>query len=135
MLAVVVAGGLTSCSSDADPGTAAATPSGPDVCDSADALRTSLAELGDVQVVQEGTGALEAAWSAVQDDWARFADAARDEYRDEVDGVQAEADAVGDAVDAALSTPSADTLGAAASAVGAFLRGAGALVDETTSAC
>ncbi|WP_457003110.1 hypothetical protein [Geodermatophilus sp. SYSU D00814] len=135
VVAVVVGAGLASCSSDAESGTAAGTTPAPDVCGSADALRTSLAALGDVQVVQQGTGALEEAWATVQDDWARFADAARAEYRDEVDGVQADADAVGDAVDAAQGSPSADTLGAAATAVGTFLQGAGALVDETSSTC
>ena len=132
---LVMAVGLISCSSDADSGTAAATATGANVCDSADDLRTSLAALREVQVVQEGTGALELAWSTVQDDWARFADAARAEYRAEVDSVQVNADAVGDAVDAAQGSPSADTLGMAATAVGAFLQAAEALVDEASSTC
>jgi hypothetical protein len=134
--AILVMGvGLVSCSSDADPGTAATAATGPDVCASADDLRTSLAALREVRVVQEGTGALEVAWSTVQDDWAQFADAARAEYRAEVDSVQVEADAVGDAVDTAQGSPSADTLGAAATAVGAFLQAAEALVDEASSTC
>jgi len=135
-VAILVMGvGLSSCSSEADSGTAAATAMGPNVCDSADDLRTSLAALREVRVVQEGTDALEVAWSTVQDDWAQFADAARAEYRTEVDDVQVEADAVRDAVDAAQASPSADTLGTAATAVGAFLQGAEALVDEASSTC
>ena len=135
VLTVVVGMGLTSCSSDGDSGTAAATSTSPDVCDSADDLRTSLAGLRDVQVVQQGTAALEQAWATVQDAWAQFADAARAEYGDQVDSVQDEADAVGEAVDAAQGTPSADTLGTAAAAVRVFLQDADALVDDTRSTC
>ena len=138
-MTLAVGVGLAACSSGSDSGTAAASSaagsSGTDVCESAGDLRTSLASLGDVQVVQEGTGALEVAWTTVQDDWVRFADAARAEYSDQVDSVQAEADAVGQAVDAAQATPSAGTLGTAATAVGVFLRSAGDLVDEVGSNC
>jgi ABC-type glycerol-3-phosphate transport system substrate-binding protein len=139
VVALAVGTGLAACSSGSDSGTSAAssaaTSSGADVCDSAGDLRTSLAALGDVQVVQEGTGGLEAAWATVQDDWAQFADAARARYSAQVDTVQAEADAVGQAVDAAQSTPSAGTLGTAATAVGAFVKSAGDLVDEAGSNC
>src|SRR3712207_7043027 len=69
---LVMAVGLVSCSSGADSGTPAATATGANVCDSADDLRTSLAALREVREVQEGTGALEEAWSTVQDDWAQF---------------------------------------------------------------
>lgn len=139
VLTLAVGTGLAACSSGSDSGTpaasAAASSSGADVCDSAGDLRTSLAALGDVEVVQEGTSGLEAAWTTVQDDWEQFADAARAEYGDQVDGVQAEADAVGQAVDAAQASPSAGTLGTAATAVGAFVRSAGDLVDEAGANC
>src|SRR4051794_4961539 len=125
--------GLAACSSGSDSGTSAAssaassaaTSSGAGVCASADDLRTSLTALGDVQVVQQGTGALQSAWTTVQDAWGRFADDARAQYSAQVDTVQAEADAVGQAIDAAQATPSAGTLTTAATAVGAFLKSAG----------
>ncbi|MGK5113951.1 MULTISPECIES: hypothetical protein [unclassified Geodermatophilus] len=132
---VVVGVGLTACSSDSESGTSAATATTPSVCDSADDLRTSLAQLRDVQVVQEGTGALEEAWATVQDAWDQFADAARTEYSDDVDRVQASADGVQDALDEAQDTPSAATLSTAATATGLFLQDADALVDETEATC
>jgi hypothetical protein len=127
--------GLSGCSSSSDGETAAATSSGAAVCASADDLRGSLAALGDVQVVQQGTDALDQAWTTVQDDWARFADDARAQHADEVDGVQADADAVQAAVDTARADPGAGTLGTLASEVQTFLKDAGALVDEVRATC
>jgi hypothetical protein len=129
---------LSACSSDgtstAASSTAAAS-TAPAVCASADALRSSLSSLTDVQVVQEGTDSLQAAWTQVQDDWTRFADDARSDWSDDVDGVQADADTARDAVDAAVSSPSAQTLAAAGTAITAFVQNAGALVDEVRSTC
>jgi hypothetical protein len=128
--------GLSGCSSSSDDGgTAAATSSSAAVCASADDLRGSLAALGDVQVVQQGTDALDQAWTTVQDDWARFADDARAQHADEVDGVQADVGAVQAAVDTARADPNAGTLGTLASEVQTFLKDAGALVDEVRATC
>jgi hypothetical protein len=132
---VILLAGLSGCSSSSDGETAAATSSGAAVCASADDLRGSLAALGDVQVVQQGTDALDQAWTTVQDDWARFADDARAQHADEVDGVQADADAVQAAVETARADPGAGTLGALASEVQTFLKDAGALVDEVRATC
>jgi hypothetical protein len=134
-VAVVLGVGLPACSSDAGAGSSAAAPSSADVCASADALRGSLTALGQVPVVQEGTDALAAAWTAVEEDWAQLADDASTQYAEDVDGVQAAADAVRSALDEAQGQPSAQTLGAAAAAVGVFLQGAGALADEVGSTC
>jgi hypothetical protein len=138
VVAVTAWAALVACSPDTYGGTAsstAASSSPPDVCASADALRSSLSSLADVQVVQEGTDALAPAWTKVEDDWAQLADDAKDQYAEQVDGVQADADAVQAAVDAAGDDPSAQTLSAAAGAVGVFLQNAGALVDEVSSTC
>jgi hypothetical protein len=135
VVTVVVGVGLTSCSSGSSSGTAAATSSGPDVCASADDLRTSLSALQDVKVVEDGTDALDEAWTTVRSDWAQLADDARGQYAEQVDGVQADADTVQAAVDQARAAPSAQTLGSAASAVALFLQDAGALVDQVRSTC
>jgi len=129
---------LAGCSSDGSSTAAsstAATSTTPAVCASADTLRSSLSSLADVQVVQEGTDALKTAWTKVQDDWSQFADDARSRYSGQVDDVQADATAAGDAVDAALSDASAQTLAAAGTAVAAFVQNAGALVDKVNSTC
>ena len=129
---------LSACSSDGSSSAApstASTSTTPAVCASADAFRSSLSSLADVQVVQQGTDSVKAAWSRVQDDWGQFADDARAKYSGDVDGVQADADAAGSAIDAAVSDPSAQTLAAAGTAVTAFVQKAGALVDEVRSTC
>ena len=141
--AAVVAGlgslavALSACSSDdtstAASSTAASTTAA--VCASAATFRSSLSSLADVQVVQEGTDSVQAAWTQVQGDWGEFADDARDGYSDDVDAVQAEADTAGSAIDAAVSQPSAQTLASAGAAVTAFVQKAGALVDKVRSTC
>lgn len=138
-VAVVVAG-LTGCSSDGDTTTTATTGDQPsateaDVCRSADALRSSLTGLSAQRVVSQSTDALAEQWSTVQADWAQLADDARGSYSEQVDGVQADADAVGSAVSAATADPSAATLATVASTVEAFLQGAGAFLDEVGSTC
>jgi hypothetical protein len=132
---VFLLAGLSGCSSGSDAETAAPTSSGAAVCASADDLRGSLADLGDVQVVQQGTDAMDQAWTTVQDDWAKFADDARAQHADQVDGVQADVDAVQAAVDTARADPNAGTLGTLASEVRTLLQDAGALVDEVGATC
>jgi len=133
---VIGAGLLGGCSSGgSSDSSAAATSTTPDVCGSADALRTSLSGLGDVTIVQQGTAALDDAWSTVEDDWATFADDAKGKYSWQVDGVQDDADAVRAAADTVRDGSSAQTLAALATAVGAFLQSADALVDEVRSTC
>ena len=136
VVAVVVGAGLVSCSSDGYGGSnAAASSSAADVCASAEAFRTSLAALGNVQVVQEGTDAVQQEWTTVQDDWTQLRDAAGDQYADQVDRVESDAGAVQSAIDTTQEESSAGTLAAVAGAVGVFLKDAGALVEEVTSSC
>jgi hypothetical protein len=133
---IVVAGvGLCGCSSDTGTEPTAAASSSKALCADAEALRGSLAALGDVQVAKEGTDALQAAWTTVRDDWAQLADDARTRYADEVDHVQASADVVKPAVDTVMKNPSAQALGNVTSAVGVFVQDAGTLVDEVGSTC
>jgi hypothetical protein len=155
VVTVLLGAGLAACSSDGGAGSSAATTSAAtsstatsstaasssaasssaDLCASADAMRSSLASLGDVQVVQDGVDALSDAWTTAQGAWAQLADDAKAQYADEVDGVQADADAVESAIASAQNDPTAQTLGDAATAVGAFLQDAGALTDEVESTC
>jgi hypothetical protein len=140
VMTVLLGAGIAACSSDAGTDSSAATTSAAaassdDVCASADTFRDSLTALGEVQVVQEGSDALGDAWTTVQDAWSQLADDARAEYGDQVDGVQAAADAVESALDSAQNDPTAQTLGDAAAAVGVFLQDAGALTDEVESTC
>jgi hypothetical protein len=137
-VAVVVAT-LCACSSDSgarsSAATSSATSSTPDVCASADQFRASLADLKDVNVVQQGTDALTATWTTVEQDWTKLADDARATHADQVDRVQADADAVRSAVETAQDDTSAGTLSGAAAAVGVFLTDADTLLDQVGSTC
>jgi hypothetical protein len=71
----------------------------------------------------------------VRDDVEQLADEAREEFRPQVDQVEASLDAVEDALDAAGADPSAETFAAAASAVGSLVQDAEALLDEVGTTC
>ena len=133
VLAGVLTVGLAACSSDGEP--AAAAPSTPDVCTSADQLRTSLDALRQVRPVQDGAAALEQSWETVQGDWTQLGEDARAQHADRVDEVQTAADGVRKAITAVKDDPSRATLSGAAAAVSAFASQAGALVDEVGSTC
>ena len=105
------------------------------MCDAAKYLRASLAALGDVQPVQEGTDAVREAFASVQTDFAQLRADASAEYADEFDRVQADADGVRTAVDTAQDSPSSETLGAVASAIGVLVSDGDALVDQVESTC
>ena len=129
VVTVVLGAGLCACSSDPEADTAA------DVCASADAFRASLTELGDVQVVQEGTDAVQETWTTVQDDWAQLAEDAGDRYAEQVDRVEAAAGAVRSTVETTQEEATTQTLGDVAAAVDVFLQDAQALVEEVSSTC
>ena len=134
-VAALAVAGMSACSSYSGTASSSSTSSTPDVCASADALRSSLAALGDVQVVQQGTDAVQKAWTTVQHDWSQLAAAAGDRYSDQVDKVEADAGAVQSAVESTQEEATPQTLAAVATSIGAFLQEAGALVSEVRSSC
>jgi hypothetical protein len=71
----------------------------------------------------------------VQDDWAQLSKDAGARYADQVDRVQADADAVQSAVETAQAGASAQTLAGVAASVGVFLQDADALIKEVSSTC
>ena len=129
-VAVLAVGGCSS-SDAASPAAASET----DLCVSADALRSSVAELRDVQVVENGTEALRRAFAEVGDDVDRLADQARGEFSDQVSGVQSAAGDLGTAIDALVSAPSAAALVDARSAVRTLVAEADALLGDVRSSC
>jgi hypothetical protein len=149
VLAVVLVWGVAACSSDGDPGTAAsATPGAtassapgatasatPDVCASADELRTSIDGLRDVQVVEDGTAALEQVWTTVQDDWAQLGADLRETHAERVASVQSAAEGVRDALAEAQGAPSAAALRDVGAGIAAFVTDARALLDEVGTTC
>jgi hypothetical protein len=109
--------------------------SGSDVCGSADALRTSVGDLEDVQIAQDGTAALQQAFSKVGDDVDRLVNDAHDQYSGQVADVQSAMGELGTALDSLGSAPTAATLGAAGAAARTLVQDAGALVDAVSSSC
>src|SRR4051794_4636225 len=96
----VLVGVLAGCSSGGSDTTSAATTttdeatSAPAVCTSTDDLQASMAGLADVQVVQDGTAALQASLATVKTDLQRVVDDARSEFSSQVDQLQSSFDAV-----------------------------------------
>jgi hypothetical protein len=127
--------GATSSSASSSGATASGVTASAAVCQAADDLRSSLTALGDVQVVQQGTEAVRPAFTSVQSALAQLRIDAGDEYSDDVDRVQADADQVRTALDAAGQDASAQTLATVASSVGVLLSDANALVDQVQSTC
>lgn len=137
-LALLTAGaclGAAGCSSDSSASSDESSSSGEGLCASADDLRSSIGQLDDVQVAENGTAALEDAVGEVRDDVDRLAGAAREEYTDQVGDVEIALREVGDAVEELATSPSA----AAVSAVGTALRTLGGdvavLLDDVGSSC
>ncbi len=128
LAACIAVGGCSSTSSSEGP-------SGTDLCGSADALRSSVGALRDVQIREEGADALRLAFAEVGDDVARLTASARDEYATQVADVESSVGALGTAIDAVGSSPSAATLSAAGTATRALVEDAGVLVDAVRASC
>jgi hypothetical protein len=107
----------------------------PAVCSSTDALQASMSDLGDVQVVQNGTAALEDAVASVRSDLQDVVDDATSQYATQVDGLQASFDALEDAAQSALATPSAATLSAVGASVTTLRNDVTAFADDIASTC
>jgi uncharacterized protein YoxC len=132
-VAGLAVGGCSSSSTSSASSSSASSSS--DLCGSADALRSSIGDLKDVQVAQDGTEALRQAFSKVGDDVNRLADDARDQYSGQVADVES---AVGDlraAIDTLGSSPTAATVRAGGDAARTLVQNAGVLVDDASSSC
>jgi hypothetical protein len=105
------------------------------LCSSADDLRSSISDLGDVQVVEDGTEEVRQTVSEVGDDVARLADEARDEFSDQVSAVEAAVGDLGSALNSLGSAPSAAALGEVRTAVRTLVEDAGVLLDDVSSSC
>ena len=83
-LAVVAVLGLAACGDDDDDDDAASS----DPCDELDALKSSIADLRQVDVVQQGTDALTSAFDTVEQDADALIDAVGDDLSSETDAVK-----------------------------------------------
>lgn len=134
-LLVVAVGAVTAgCSSQSTTSSAAST-APPAVCSSTDALQASVADLGDVQVVENGTAALANAVASVKSDLQAVVDDATSQYTPQVDALQAGFDALQAAARTALDTPTADTLSAVKASVSALAADVNSFADDVASTC
>jgi hypothetical protein len=133
-LLVVGVGAVTAgCSSD---GTSTSEATGPPaVCSSTGELQASVADLGDVQIVENGTAALRDAIASVKSDLQRVVDDAGSQYATQVDGLQSGFDALQTAAGAAVNAPSADTLNTVTSSVRALAADVSTFADDVASTC
>jgi hypothetical protein len=129
-VATLAVGGCSSSDDSSSDGSSSA-----ELCSSADDLRSSLSDMGDVQVAADGTDALRQAFTEVGDDVARLADDAQDQFSDQVSGVESATADVAAAIRSLGSDPSAAALGTVGTAVQALVQDAGVLVDDVSSSC
>jgi hypothetical protein len=136
----VGAGGCTSSGTDTGTsssaaGSSAAASSSAALCKAASDLRASLTALQQVDIVQQGTDAVQPAFDRVKKDISALADVARAQYKPQVVQVQADRDAVQVAVDAAKAAPNAQTLGALRAAVKKLVQDTQTLLTAVGSTC
>src|SRR5215218_8942424 len=117
----MLAGGTAGCSQNDDPSSTAASSSADSssaasssaassstagVCSSVDELKTSVAALTAVPVVQDGLSAVEGAFATVQSDVAQVAQDGQSQYETQTAGLTSDVTAVKTAVSQARATPS-----------------------------
>ena len=107
----------------------------PAVCSSVEALQTSVDELQDVQVTDDGLTAVQDAVASVETDVRQVVDDATSELEPQVDQLQADVDDLRSSVDAALDAPSADTLRAVGSSISTLTDAVTGLAEDVGSTC
>jgi hypothetical protein len=105
------------------------------LCSSAAHLRASLAALQQVDVVHQGTSALVQAITPVKNDVAALADAARNQYSQQITTLQNDSKAVQAAVEQAKASPTAHTVGAVATAARTLVKDGQAVLASVGSSC
>jgi hypothetical protein len=120
---LLLAATLTGCSED-----------DPAICSSVDALRSSIGDVKDVSVDQDSLATLQDDFTQVQTDLKQVKSDAADEYATEIAAVEQAASSVSSSLDAAVATPSPETLlavGTAVQALGAALTSLDNAVEST----
>jgi hypothetical protein len=136
VLATLVLGAvLAGCSSESNDPASSSGQQPPAVCSSVDALEASVADLGDVQVTENGISAVQDAVSSVESDLGQVTDDATSQYATQVDQLETDFAAVQSAVAAAIDAPSRATLGVVTSSIGALVDDVTGFADDLRSTC
>jgi hypothetical protein len=131
-LATVLA--LSACGDDDDDQAASSTTSEEALCDAVDAAEEDIRALGDIDVLADGTDAVEASLTTIRDDLAELRELVPDTAPDEADAFDSALSSLGDAIsavgDGSLTAESAqDVVAAGTSTVEAGQAYVGALDD------
>jgi hypothetical protein len=145
LLALLVGGTTAGCSQDDGPSSTAASSSAASssaasssaagVCSSVDELKTSVAALKDVPVVQEGVSAVEGPFATVRSDVAQVVQDAQSQYATQTAGLTADVTAVQTAVSQAQAAPSRATLEAVAGSIRTLSDDVTAFAGDVASTC
>lgn len=150
-MALAAAAGLAACATSGSPNapsnsssafssnSAPASSSGPTasaaLCTAAGDLRASLTALQQVDVVQQGIDALAQAAARVASDLTALAHTARNQFTEEIQQVTTDSAALRAAIDQAKASPSAQTLGAAATAARTLVQDGQSLLATVSAPC
>ena len=117
-------GALAACSSDQ-----------PAVCDDVDALQSSIDNLKDVQVSENGLNAMSSTLTQIKQDLQQLGADAKAEFGDEADAVRAAVTSLEESVDGAKADPSGTTLSAVGTAVTGVDTSLSALTEAVSGTC
>ena len=106
-----------------------------ELCSSISSLNGSVGALRDVDVPANGVSALADAVDQVRTDLSTVVSEAEDRFAPHADQLEADGQALQDAVGAAVAGPSAATLSSVTVAVGALVSDMEGLTDDLGSAC
>jgi hypothetical protein len=124
MVILVALTGLVGCSSDQ-----------PDLCTSVDALESSVDNLKNVQLGENGLAEVETYLTQIRDDITDVTTAAKQEFEPEVDAVTDAVDDIDEVLRIAKDQPSAATLRPLAEGVTALASGLTALQQAVSDSC
>ena len=123
-LLIVAAATLTACGSDK-----------PAVCDSVDALQTSVGNLKEVKIGENGLATLKTNITQIGIDLRQVKADAKQQYATELSQVDQASTSTKSAISAAKATPSVTTFGAVATSVSALSTAVKGLSDAVSSSC
>ncbi len=108
----------------------------PAVCGSAEQLRSSFDELKDIDVTEtNGLDEFKSQLETIDGDLDQLTNDAKAEFSTQVDAVTTTFEALGASVQTATADPSADTVGAAITAMSEFSTDVQALISDVESTC
>jgi hypothetical protein len=140
VLFVVLAGGVTAgCSGSnqtaSNTAIGASSSASADLCGSMKSLQDSMADLKNAHPVQNGVGTLQPSLTSVQGNVQQVVADAKDQFAPQAQQLQTGFDAVKSAVGTARTAPSAQTLGAVASAIRALGGDVQSFANDMRSTC